>query len=61
MPLVRATGEGFYGGNLKQAGDVFDVTDSNQASWYKPVDQPKAEAKPKAKPKTADVDPASIL
>jgi len=34
---VRALRAGFYGGDLKQAGEVFTVVAGQSASWFVPV------------------------
>ena len=40
MAKVVATQRGFYGRQLREAGDIFDVPDGAKASWWKPVDAP---------------------
>lgn len=41
---VRATEIGFYGGALRQKGDVFEVTDTATGKWFVPVESPEAKA-----------------
>ena len=52
---VRATATGFYGGERKREGAVFEVKDGAKSKWFVPVDASKpAPAKaPKAKAEPA--------
>lgn len=34
---VEAIKKGFYGGNLYDVGDRFEVPSNEKASWFKPV------------------------
>lgn len=45
---VRATSDGFYGGNRRRAGQTFDVPAGESANWFEPTN-PDDAAKPKAK------------
>lgn len=40
MANVVATQRGFYGRQLREAGDRFEVRDGETASWWKPVEAP---------------------
>lgn len=53
MKLVKATAQGFYKGERKRAGAVFEVPDNAKSQWFvdvelKPVTEAQ-EKKPKAK------------
>ena len=56
---VRAINRGFYGGSLREPGDVFDLkSDKDRSAWMEPI----ADAKPaKAKPEKADPAKADDL
>lgn len=47
---VRATADGFYGGERKRAGAVFEVKDGATGKWFEPVEGTAEVGKPKAKP-----------
>ena len=34
---VRAIAKGYYGGQIRSIGDVFDVPDSVSGAWFAPV------------------------
>ena len=34
---VRAIKQGFYGDDLKEPGDVFEVKDGSKSKWFVPV------------------------
>ena len=36
---VRAIKQGFYGDDLKEPGDVFDVKDGSKAKWFVPASE----------------------
>lgn len=46
---VIATKKGYFG-KIREPGDKFDVPDKSTASWFEPVEKPKADKaeKPKA-------------
>lgn len=48
MKEVQATDMGVYGGSRRRKGERFLVKDKDTASWYTPVDKPKAKAQAKA-------------
>lgn len=54
MSKVRANQRGYFGGMVREAGDIFDVPDGAKASWWGPVGDadiapaPAAKRKPKA-------------
>lgn len=51
---VIATKKGYFG-KLREPGATFDVPDKSMASWFEPVEKPKADDKDKAeKPKADD-------
>lgn len=37
MAKVVATQRGYFGGEIREMGDVFNVPDGAKASWFKPV------------------------
>lgn len=47
MQEVRAIKEGFYNGDLIEAGQVFQVKKSEVGSWFEPVTKAKDEDEPK--------------
>jgi hypothetical protein len=47
---VKAITDGFYGGERKRAGAVFEVKDGAKSKWFEPVKDASPAAKPKAKP-----------
>lgn len=53
MSKVRANQRGYFGGMVREAGDIFDVPDGAKASWWGPVgdDDAPAPAAPAAKRK----------
>lgn len=65
MAKVVANQRGYFGGILRESGDVFTVPDGAKASWWHPYggDEPVAateklaKAKPGPKPKAADPAP----
>lgn len=48
MAKVRAIKPGFYGGGLRDVGEVFDARDGDKASWF--VSHDGGEAEPEKKP-----------
>lgn len=49
---VVALKVGFFGGSLRQPGDVFDVPEDSKAKWFAPATTAASEAaKPKQAPK----------
>lgn len=54
---VRAIKMGFYEA-LRSVGDVFDVPDDLQASWFVPVEEPQPEKPEKKGKKEDDSKPA---
>ena len=55
---VTAIATGYYNNDLRRAGDVFDVPDGLQASWFVPVEDDKQpDHKPKGR-KEDDRQPA---
>jgi hypothetical protein len=51
---VRALADGFYGGERKRAGTVFEVKDGIKSKWFEPVEASTPVGKPKAKPAKKD-------
>jgi hypothetical protein len=51
---VQAIADGFYGGERKRAGAVFEVKDGASGKWFEPVEDSTPVAKPKAKPAKKD-------
>ncbi len=47
---VRAIADGFYGGERKRAGAVFEVKDGARSKWFEPVKESTPVGQPKAKP-----------
>lgn len=39
---VQAIKPGFYGGDLKSPGDIFEVPDGSKAMWFVPASGPEA-------------------
>lgn len=61
MAKVVATQRGYFGGMIREGGDVFTVPDGAKASWWRPcgdaepVSKPEpAKRKPKAEPVSAE-------
>lgn len=50
---VVATAIGFYGGERRRPGAVFEVKDGTKARWFQPLEEAQ-KAKPKAAAKKAD-------
>lgn len=58
MMKVIATKQGFYGGELRNEGDVFDVPDGAKSKWFEPVES--GEAKVKGRKGKGDKSPESF-
>lgn len=41
MVKVVATAQGFYGGTIREAGDVFEVPEGAEATWFEKVAESK--------------------
>jgi hypothetical protein len=46
---VKALTDGFYGGERKRAGAVFQVKDGTKGKWFEPVKDSTPVSSPKAK------------
>lgn len=55
---VRATADGFYGGERKRAGAVFEVKDGIKSKWFVPVSD--AKAAPVKAPKAKKDEPVAM-
>lgn len=42
---VIATKQGFYGGQLREEGDEFEVPDSAKSKWFEPVESGEAKVR----------------
>jgi hypothetical protein len=47
---VKAITDGFYGGERKRAGAVFEVKDGTKGKWFEQVSASTPVEKPRAKP-----------
>ncbi len=59
---VIATDKGYYG-QVREAGDEFEVKDGDKGSWFKPVATATKDEKPsgKAAPKGQTSDPVDVI
>lgn len=51
---VKATTDGFYGGERKRAGAVFEVKDGTKGKWFEPVEDSSQLSRQRAKPAKKD-------
>jgi hypothetical protein len=51
---VKAITDGFYGGERKRAGAVFEVKDGTKGKWFEPVEDSTPVSRQRAKPAKKD-------